>query len=418
MTIWQISSSYLLERKIPAVLTIFSLALGVALISCVLTLRAESQTHFETYSGTFDAIVGAKGNPSQVVMSTLFYLDIPVGTIPFGVLSIVQEHPHVENAYPIAIGDSYREFRIIGSSPGLLNDKRNGVEFAAGRSFVRRGEVVLGSRVAAETGLKIGDSFVSTHGFDEELGHEHDVPFVVTGILRQSNSPDDVAIFTDIESVWTACGSWHIEQERHDHATHTHAADANADSEKSQSEVGALTAILVKLKPGESSKEFQADINANFAAMAVLPRDEVARLYVKEIALLRNALMIVAVLVVVVSIVSLAVNLYMSVLQRKRDIAVMRSLGAGSSDIFGVVLCESGALTTVALLAGSLTGHLAAWLLGMELANRSGVVIQAFSIQAGELTSYALVLAAALTAAVIPAMRSYRTDIALDLAEE
>ncbi|HRI88005.1 MAG TPA: ABC transporter permease, partial [Candidatus Hydrogenedentes bacterium] len=152
--------------------------------------------------------------------------------------------------------------------------------------------------------------------------------------------------------------------------------------------------------------------------MAVLPRDEVARLYVKEIALLRNALMIVAVLVVVVSIVSLAVNLYMSVLQRKRDIAVMRSLGAGSSDIFGVVLCESGALTTVALLAGSLTGHLAAWLLGMELANRSGVVIQAFSIQAGELTSYALVLAAALTAAVIPAMRSYRTDIALDLAEE
>ena len=188
MTLWGIAWGYLWNRKFTTFLTILSVALAVALISSVLTLREETRKRFEEEGQAFDLVVGAKGSPLQLVLSSVYFMDNPTGNIPWTVYEqIKNDKEYVQSAYPIALGDNFQGFRIVGTDASLFEHKwispisgeeRHPFKLKEGKIFEKPFEAVLGALVARETGLNIGDTFISSHGFiklPEMLGgHDHE----------------------------------------------------------------------------------------------------------------------------------------------------------------------------------------------------------------------------------------------------
>lgn len=411
MSLWHIAWGYIWNRKLITLLTVMSVALGVALISAVHTLREETKRRFEEEGQAFDIVVGAKGSPLQLVLSSVYFLDAPTGNINYSDYEELLHHEDVRAAFPIGLGDTYRHFRIVGTVPELMHHKwivdpisgRERVPFqlAEGRFFEKDFEAVVGSVVAQQTGLKIGDTFVGTHGFME--GEHAEYPYTVVGILKPGGTPNDRAIFTTLGSVWEV----HSGHESH---------DEHPEGEEHHEDEKEVTAVLVNLQSPAMRFTFLDYVNREMNVMAAIPVNEIQKLYAQVLATANTVLLSVAYLVVVASALTIMIGLYMSIFQRRRDLAIMRALGASSIDIFGSVILEAFWVTILGIGVGWLLGNTVAWALGMYLTQRIGMVITAFGLSGEMLFSYAVVIIVGLLAGILPARQAYRTDVARDLA--
>ncbi len=451
MSLWFIAWSYLWNRKFTTFLTIFSVALAVGLISAVLTLRDETRKRFEEEAQAFDIVVGAKGSPLQMVLSSVYFMDQPTGNIDIAIYHDILEDPddYIEAAYPINMGDSYRGFRIIGTLPELFNhtwtsrfdqEPRHPFIIDDGRFFNEDFEAVLGSLVAQQTGLKVGDKFISTHGFFEiptELQeHDHsDMPYTVVGIMEASNSPFDRAIYSSLESVWLAHSHEHdhdheLEHEHHDHDhdhdhnhhdhDYDHDHDHDHELQNQNDDVYAnpeseITAILVQLQSPGYRWQYKQYILENTIAMAAVPIEEINKLYNQFLSPVQTVLLAVGYLVVAISALSILIGLYLSILQRKRDLAIMRALGASSYEIFGAVLIEALWVTLLGIAGGWFIGNACTYVLSFYLAREYGLVITSFGLNQGELTAFATVAFMGMLAGILPAYQAYDCDVARDL---
>ncbi|HPU97620.1 MAG TPA: ABC transporter permease [Candidatus Hydrogenedentes bacterium] len=406
MSLWHIAWSYLWNRKLTTALTILSVALGVGLIVSVLTLREETQRRFEQEGQAFDLVVGAKGNPLQLVLSTVYFLDVPTGNIRKDILDALRDMEDVEAAYPVAMGDTYRGFRIIGTVPDLMRFQPGGSQpyaLAEGRYWERPMEAVIGAQVAEASGLRIGDTFKSTHGFIQVPGaDEHEEQYTVVGILRRSGTPNDRAIFCGIESVWDL------------HAHHDEEHEAGHEHHHPEDEV---TAVLVKLASPALRFEYRDRINRNFNAMAAIPIQEIQKLYEQLLGTAKAVLLAIGYLVVVISAMSILIGLYMAILQRRRDLAIMRALGATRGEIFGSVLIEAFWVTLLGIAAGQALGMLVCAALGRYLTQRLGFHLSAVVWSPDLVSALSAVLLMGMLAGILPAWQAYRTDVARDLAE-
>ncbi len=436
MTLWGIAWGYLWNRKFTTVLTVFSVALAVALISSVLTLREETRKRFEEEGQAFDLVVGAKGSPLQLVLSSVYFMDNPTGNIPWEVYEqIKNDKEYVQSAYPIALGDNYQGFRIVGTDPSLFQHKwispitgeeRHPFQIEKGRVFEKPFEAVLGSLVAQETGLGIGDTFISSHGFvklPEVLGgHEHEEnPYLVVGIFKPSNSPFDRAIFTSIESVWDV---------------HVHHEDSGNGNNKSNEEApnggdegdiryqewgknprSMVTAVLVQLQSPALRFQYREMVRESTVAMAATPVEEISKLFEQFLGTAKTVLLSIGYLVVVVSALSIMIGLYLAIIQRRRDLAIMRALGASRVEIFGSVLIEAFWVTTLGIVAGYVIGGFVSKLIGFYLVQKYGLSVTAFTLTPEHVTSFATVAVVGILAGIIPAWQAYKRNIARDLAE-
>jgi len=405
MSLWHIAWSYLWNRKLTTVLTVFSVALGVGLIVSVLTLREETQRRFEQEGQAFDLVVGAKGNPLQLVLSTVYFLDVPTGNISKDIVEALRGMEDVEGVFPVAMGDTYRGFRIIGTTPDLMQFRPGGEHpyvLAQGRYWEKPMEAVLGAQVAEESGLQIGDTFRSIHGFVQVPGaEEHDEVYTVVGVMKRSGTPNDRAIFCGIESVW----------DLHAH----HDGDiAGAHEHHPENEV---TAVLVKLASPALRFEYRDRINRNYNAMAAIPIQEIQKLYEQLLGTAKTVLLAIGYLVVVISAMSILIGLYMAILQRRRDLAIMRALGATRGEIFGSVLIEAFWVTLLGIAAGQALGMAVCAMLGHYLTQRLGFHLSAIVWSPDLVSALSAVLLMGMMAGILPAWQAYRTDVARDLAE-
>lgn len=432
MTLWGIAWGYLWNRKFTAILTILSVALAVALISSVLTLREETRKRFEEEGQAFDLVVGAKGSPLQLVLSSVYFMDNPTGNIPWQVYEqIKNDKEYVQSAYPIALGDNYQGFRIVGTDVGLFDHKwispitgeeRHPFQIAQGRLFEKPFEAVLGALVAKETGLNIGDSFISSHGFvklPEVLGgHEHEQhPYVVVGILKSSNSPFDRAIFTSVDSVWDI------------HSHHEDKDEEHRSSEKNEDEGdiryqewgkdprSMITAVLVQLQSPALRFQYREMIRESTVAMAATPVEEISKLFEQFLGTAKTVLLAIGYLVVVVSALSIMIGLYLAIIQRRRDLAIMRALGASRIEIFGSVLIEAFWITTLGIFVGYILGGIVSKGVGIFLTQKYGLSVTPFILTSEHITSFATVAVMGLLAGIIPAWQAYKRNIARDLME-
>ena len=423
MSLWQIAWGYLWNRKLTTVLTILSVALSVGLISAVLTLRSEVDRRCQEEGQAFDLVVGAEGRGAlQLVLSSVYFIDAPYETIPYSEYErIINDEEYVETAFPLTMGDSYRGFRIVGTVPALFDhtwesmysdEKRKPFTLAEGKRFAAPMEAVVGAMVARKTGLEVGDTFISDHGLIElpvdlqDFSHA-DMPYTVVGILKPSNSPFDRVIYCSLESTWDA----------HEGYEDEYAVISAEASGEDHADEARLTAVLVQLKTPFDRDTYEKILQDRPNVLAAIPVRIVERFFSQFIEPLMMVLMAVGYLVVIISALSILIGLYMAIIQRKRDLAIMRALGASAPEIFGAVIIEAFWVTLIGIVCGWVLGRGATYCVGIMLANEYGFVINAVGISGGELRAFASVAMAGLLAGVLPAWQAYDSDVAHDLAD-
>lgn len=437
MSLFHFAWRYLVNRPLVTLLTIIGVALGSGLISTVLTLRSETQRTFLEASYTFDIVVGAKGSPLQMVLSSLYHIDVPTGNIPYEEYEKITEDFRVEKAIPIGLGDNYQGFRFIGTTNEFFEVENRDVDgdsvplFDGGDGRLELQDsfdAILGSDVAAMTGLKIGDTFSGTHGLMALAGSEsHDeFPYTVVGIFNRTGTPHDRGIYTTLDAVWAIHDA---EEMLHASMGSTpSASEENGDGDDAESEEAfwafapvereqrkEVTAVLVQLKAAGLRFQFKEEISEETDAMAAIPIEQMFRLYNQILAPVEKSLLAVAYLVVVVAVLSVLTSLYQAGERRRRDIAIMRSLGAFPSEVFLIVLFEAILVTAGGVLLGAILGHGGLAIANKVILQQSGLPIRPFVVTSTELIALGVVLAAGILAGLLPSIMAYRGTPVRDL---
>ncbi|WP_116108051.1 ABC transporter permease [Lewinella sp. IMCC34191] len=415
MSLLSLALRNLLYRPWTTALSLILAALGAGLISLILLLSWQLEQQFDRNLAGIDLVVGAKGSPLQLMMSSMYHISSPTGNVPLsGVKPFLNpKHPYIELAVPLSLGDSYRGRRIVGTRASFL--EVYGAELASGELWTAPMDVVAGATAARELDLQVGDTFQSSHGLieDDDLTHRDAPAFTVTGILAPTGTVADLILLTPTESLWAVHDTHDHEaaegEEDHDH-DHEHAAyDVSAPLTIYDDE--SITSILLKFK-GTSvvGLNMQRSINENTEMQAVTPSVQLTELY-STVGQGEDVLRQLGYVVVVVSILSIFIGLYSSLDRRRGELALLRTLGAGPGKLFGLLLME-GTITAVAgAILGLLASHLGLWLVARYFARTYRYDFQSLVFLPGEAYLLLGALIVGIVAAFIPALRASRTDV-------
>lgn len=447
-------------------LSILLTSFGVAIL-CVIYITGDAfEKQLTNNSKNIDLVVGAKGSPLQLILSSLYHVDNPTGNIALAEARKLGNNPFIEYAVPISLGDNFKGHRLIGTETSYLDLYE--LKIAEGKIWGKAFEALIGSEVARKRGLKIGDTFNTAHGLSAE-GHVHDEhPFHVVGILEKSNSVVDNLILCNLESVWDVHGIAHgNEESHHDHADHDHAEHAhehekhhhdaaeshNHDTEQhdhgkheedhdhDHSDEGEIVSekpndVFVK-SIGEDMLEHRGDEvtavlvkYASPAAMGIVPRlvnqstdmqaaspaIESTRLF-SLLGVGLDSLAILAYVIMLIAGLSVFISLYNALKERKYDLAIMRSMGASQTKLFSLVIVEGLVITFIGGVLGLLFGHFALYLINQQT-SESADFIEAFRVNSKELFLILAAVIIGMLAALIPAIRAYKTSISTILADK
>lgn len=427
MNIIALSWKNLINKPLSMLLSIILFALGVGLVSLIMLLNKQLDQQFARNLEGVDMVIGAKGSPLQLVLSSIYHLDAPTGNINIGEAKafLRPEHPLINRAIPLSLGDSYRGYRIVGTTRNIIEHYQ--AEIGTGDLWEAPLEVTIGSRVAEREGLKIGDTFYSTHGLDinEDLEHDDAGAFQVVGILKPSGTVIDQLILTAPESIWdvhdhapapTTAIEDHSEGDHdhdHDHEEgHDHAAvplHERVDKD--------ITAILVNFKARNAmTLNLPRTINENTNLMAANPSYEISKLF-DQLGLGEQVLRWLAYIIIGVSFLSIFISLFNSLKDRKYELAIMRTLGASPGKLFTLIIFEGLLLAVLGYILGILLSHVGIELIGQFVKKADRYGFTGMTFLPGE---YLLLLGAlfvGLLAAIIPAWQARQTDIHNTLAE-
>lgn len=402
MTLTGMAWRYLWHRPLVTALTLTGILLGTALVSSVLTLRREAEEALLREGQLFDLVVGAKGSPLQLVLSSIYHLDVPNGNIPMSVFEDLKRDGRVKAAYAIGLGDNYDGYRIVGVEESFFDLARrgSGAVFALqqGRRFTQAFEAVLGAQVARRTGLRVGDTFVGYHGLLANPGASahRDFPYTVVGELAPTGTAQDRAIFVRLDSVWRV---HEAEQIRH--------GEPPAARQ--------VTSVLVQLRSPGLRLLVAQRIADTTPALAAIPLHELLRLFEQVLGPLHQVLLAIALLVVVVASLSIAATLYQSAERQRRDLAILRTLGAHPREIFALVLGQAGLLALLGLVGGWLFGHGAVQAASYLVMDRTGLALHGWHTDHYECIALAMVFILAVVAGLVPALASYRRTPVSDI---
>ncbi len=440
--------AYLRDRALVSLFSVVLIALGVATLVMLLLVSAQVEQRFARDSQGIDLVVGAKGSPLQLVLSSVYHVDTPTGNIPLEALDMLRGDPLVAQAIPLALGDNFRGFRIVGTEPSFLgiHDAR----VADGRMFEAAGEVVVGAQAASATGLAVGQKFVGTHGIADE-GHTHDhAPMVVTGVLAPTGTVTDRLILTPVETVWLAhgivppgmedahAGNDHHGHDHHghdhhghdhhghdhhghDHGTHGDKAAASDDGqapvlERRTTIEPEVTAVLIGYRNAMAAIRLPSAINRETNLQAASPATETARLLTLFGAGLDGARLF-AWAVALSGALSIFVVLLSSASAREADMALLRVMGARPSEAAGTVMLEGVLIAGAGAVLGIVLAHGLLAVGAAMFPTLAAIGVGPGLFHPGELGIAAAVIGLGAIAALIPALKVYRTDLAATLAK-
>ena len=393
MTVVSVAWTYLRGRAVTSALTIFSIALGVSLVIASVLLTQGIRASFIEGTTDYNLIVGAKGSPTQLVLSAVFRLDVATPNILYSVYEQLQDDDRVNIAVPVSLGDAYQGFRYVATTPEYFAPqpwRRKSFRLAQGRLFTHEPPeaptygAVLGAAVARRTGLRAGDQFYE----GEEMA---EYPLTVVGILRPTHSADDRAIFCSLATYW----------------------DMNEIAREMP--VKPLTAVLVRPQRMSDLPGLHREFNVRGETQAVFPSAILLTIF-QLLSLAEEVLTIILILVAVVVMLYLFVSMYSATLERKREIATMRALGARRLTILSLVLLESTTLALFGAIFGLVGGHGLTCVGTYLLAQRSGIALHPFQLSPLQLAVVIGVMILGIVAGLIPAMLAYRTEVAENLA--
>ena len=388
-----LSWRYLWSRPLAASLNLLLLTLGLASITFVLLVSQQITRAFERDLAGIDVVVGAKGSPMQLILSGVFHIDAPTGNVPLAAVRELEKNPQVARVIPISLGDSFRGFRIVGTS--FDYPKLYSATLADGTLWTQPMQAVMGSQVAQQTGLKVGDSFAGAHGLGAGGESHGKVMYRVSGVLAASGSVLDRLILTATESVWKV------------HETDT---ALDAEDQKVLEEERELTLALIQYKSPLAAVTFPRFVNSTTEMQAAAPALEITRL-LSMIGVGTDVLKALAGVLLLTAGLSVFIALWSAVRERRADLALLRMLGAPPRKIAGLLLCEALWLALLACVLGFLAGQgllaVAAWALQAE----KSVAISAFVWPIELMVVPVLALGVALAASALPAWEAYRVSV-------
>ena len=397
MNIIALSFKYLWSRPLAAALNVLLLALGVASITLVLLISSQNDHAFERDLKGIDVVVGAKGSPMQLILAGVFHIDVPTGNIPLADVKTLQQDPRVATLIPLSLGDSFRGFRIVGTTADYVTHYE--AKLANGVMFNAPLEAVIGAEVATNTGLATGNSFIGSHGLGAE-GHAHGAtPYQVTGVLAPCSCVLDRLILTATESVWRV----------HEKAIEGD-TPLDAEDKKAIEDDREVTLALIRYKSPLAAVSFPRFVNTTTNMQAAAPAVEITRL-LRMVGVGTDVLRGIGAVLLLTAGLSVFIALWNAVRERRADLAMLRMLGASPQKVAGLLVCEALWLAVLASVLGLFLGHLLTAAVGYLLQAEKSLPVTGWIWLVEEWAIPATAAVVAVLAAMLPAIAAYRVDV-------
>jgi putative ABC transport system permease protein len=422
MNIFKLSLANLRFRPLSSFFNVLILALGMAIIITLLHVGQQVAQRFDRDLQGIDLVVGAKGSPIQLILSSVFQLDSPTGNIPLDEAERLQANPLIRSAIPLALGDNYLGFRIVGTTPDY--PRHYGAQLAEGDYWAEEMQAVFGSEVARRSGLHLGQTFAGSHGLVTG-GEEHgDLRYRVVGLLKPTGTVLDRLVLTDVGSVW------HIHEHHHDHGDDDEAEEDHhhheeglgpehdeEDEHHAEGDHGSeeppedreLTALLLSYRTPVAAVTLPHLVNKTSSMQAASPAFEMARLF-KILDVGSDAIQLFGTVLMAIAALGFFVTLFNAVHDRHYDIALMRSMGATRRKVFAFVLAEGLTLGVLGTALGILLGHGLAYGAQRWIETTRHLTLNPVGFHPYELVAVAAAIGISALAAVIPAMMAYRIN--------
>ncbi|KEQ18838.1 ABC transporter permease [Endozoicomonas numazuensis] len=413
MSILSLALKSLKNRKTTALLTIFSIAVSVALLLGVERIRVEAKNSFtNTVSGT-DLIVGARSSSLNLLLYSVFHIGNATNNVTWKTYQDLTSDPAVAWSVPIALGDSHHGYRVVGTTHGMFSHFRYGdnesLNLTEGKPLNALYDAVLGSEVAASLGYEIGEKIALSHGVERKSLQSHDdKPFTVTGILKPTGTPMDRVIMISLQGIEALHIDWA------NGAPPISAFSVSAEQAEAMNlSPTSVTAYFVGLKSRIAAFRYQRKVNEyrQEAMTAILPGVALQELW-QLVGTAEKALLVVSVMVVLAGLMGMLTTILTSLNERRREMAILRSAGARPVHIFTLMITES----VVYAIAGTLLGFLILYgllfavqpvvqqMLGLHLAISAPGTFEA--------SLAGMIIVCAIVLGMIPAWRAYKNSLA------
>ena len=411
-TIVRLALRSVYNRRVTALLTIFSIAVSVTLLLGVERIRTEARASFaNTISGT-DLIIGARSGDLNLLLYAVFRIGNATNNITWKTYQEIAAQREVAWTIPISLGDSHHGFRVMGTSADYFKHfhfaRDHGLEFAEGKPFADLFDAVLGADVARKLGYRVGQTIVVAHGLGATSFMEHkDKPFTVTGILRKTGTPVDRTVHVSLEAIEAIHVDWQ-QGARMPGAPTPVEAVRHMDLTPKE-----ITAFLVGLKSRVATFRLQRAVNEypEEPLSAVIPGVALQQLW-DLVGVVEIALLTVSGFVVLGGLLGMLTAILTSLNERRREMAILRSVGARPWHIFALLISEAGILALGGVLLGFAFVYLLMFVGAPLVENQFGIFVAIKPPSSYDLTIAGLVVGAALIMGTLPAWRAYRNALA------
>lgn len=415
MNMLKLSWKYLWSKPLNLLLNTLLFGLGVGIIVFLMIAQKQLAGNLTSSSKGIDLVVGAKGSPMQLILSSIYQVDYPTGNVSLIEAEKLTKNRFVKRAVPLALGDAYNGVRIVGTTSEYL--QLYNAEVSEGKVWSVEMEVCLGSVAAEKLGMKVGDEFVGQHGLAEG-GYDHDEhgKFQVVGILAETGAVIDQLILTNVEAVWAVHQEEHNEEEVSvDSAIFLRSKlipNVNLNSEDSTREV---TSLLIQYRSPMGAMQLPRYINQKTNMQAASPAFEMARL-LTLVGVGIDVFEGFAFIILAVALLSVLMAIYNALKDRKYDLAVMRALGASKSLLFRSIISEGMMIALLGTFLGLAFGH--GMIAGVASIMENTSSFSGATFYEEEAFVILLGVAAGAIVAVIPAIGLYRVDVSRTLTDE
>ena len=314
-------------------MSILLMILGVTIITLSVLVNQITKNTFTKNNPNLDVVVGAKGSPLQLVLSSIHHIDIPTGNISYKNAKKIMKHPAIKFGVPISLGDNFQNYRIVGTDKKFL--KLYDAELEIGSMWEKPMQSVIGSNVANFTKLKIDKFFVGSHGLIDTGDIHSEQPYKVVGILKKTGTILDNLIITSLDSVWNL---------------HSNQNDILKNSDSLE-----VTALLLKYKNKTSVFSFPRVINKNTSMQAASPNLEISKLF-KLTGGAHKIINYLSIIIVSLSFAGILFTLLNNINERKYDLAILRTLGFTRERIFSIILIEGMTISILGSFIGLILG--------------------------------------------------------------
>ena len=399
ITACSLASAYLRERPLATFLNIVLLGLGVGTIIALVLTLTQAEERMERDTAGIDLVIGAKGSPLQLILSSVFQVDIPTGNIPISEAAPIIALPQVKRAVPLALGDSYKTFRIVGTTADYLN--LYGATVQTGTLWTKPLEAVVGAEVAKATNLNVGERFAGAHGLSDSGSAHADHPYQVVGLLAPTGTVIDRLILTSLESIWLV-HDHEGESAEIDHKNATQPAQHQPDRE--------VTAYLIEYATPLAAASFPRRVNESSRMQAAAPAMETARLF-SLIGVGVTALKVFAAIMMVCAGLGIFIGLMNTLNDRQADLALLRVLGASRSTVCLTIMAQGFALGLAGVILGAVLGHIGGEWMGQAIAKTHRIPLTGWTWVGDEWWIIGAALGLSVIAALFPAWRAYRDAV-------